>query len=392
MRALAAGVLVLLLALPAGALEVRSGQRVHITAGETIDDDLYIAGNEIVVDGTVTGDLIVAGGTVRVVGPVGGDVIAAGREVELRGSVGESIRAAAGELEIFGSVGGDVVLASGELLLGKLSAVAGDAVVRSGDAQLLGAIGGFLRVAGSEVLLSGTVAQDADVSANELTLGGDAVVTGTLRHATRELVLPSSARVGQIEAQPAPAQRSPWGVFALASWWWLVGVLAAFVAGAVLIALFGPHTQAPISQLLQRFWRSLGVGALVFFVAPFVGVLLFASVVGAPLALLGLAVYLIGLYVGYLVAAFALGCLILRARVPVGAQRYAALGVGLVVLGLVSIIPVVGWLAAFAAVLAGFGALILAAKDARQPEAQPTLPERVGPILPRRESDVRAPV
>ena len=44
-------VLLLVLASPAGALEVRSGQDARVEAGEIISDDLFITGESVTIDG-----------------------------------------------------------------------------------------------------------------------------------------------------------------------------------------------------------------------------------------------------------------------------------------------------------------------------------------------------
>ena len=59
------------------ALEIdRNGK---IAAGTTVDDDLVMAANDVVMDGTVNGTLIAAGNTVTINGTVKSDVIAVGR-------------------------------------------------------------------------------------------------------------------------------------------------------------------------------------------------------------------------------------------------------------------------------------------------------------------------
>ena len=72
---------VLLIVSPAQAMETRSGDRVVIDSNEVIDDDLYVAANEVVVNGTIRGDLFAIGNTVTVNGTVEGDLNAAAQSV-----------------------------------------------------------------------------------------------------------------------------------------------------------------------------------------------------------------------------------------------------------------------------------------------------------------------
>ncbi|HVL50370.1 MAG TPA: hypothetical protein VM754_02555, partial [Actinomycetota bacterium] len=90
-RAVVAGVLsaLILIALPTLALaaEFRHGEGRQNISGP-VDDDVYVAGDEIVVSGEVTGD-----------------VFAAGRRVSLTGSTGHSFFSGAQNVTISGTVG-----------------------------------------------------------------------------------------------------------------------------------------------------------------------------------------------------------------------------------------------------------------------------------------------
>ena len=74
-------VLALFILVPAAsAYDGRGGENVVIGKDEVIDDDLFVGGSTVTVDGTVNGDLITAGQTVTINGKVTGNVIAAGSE------------------------------------------------------------------------------------------------------------------------------------------------------------------------------------------------------------------------------------------------------------------------------------------------------------------------
>ncbi len=79
----------------AQAFDGRSDDRIVIGKDEVINDDLYLAGSDIIIDGTVNGDLMAAGNTVVVNGSVTGDLWAAGRTVTVNGQVGDDLFAAA---------------------------------------------------------------------------------------------------------------------------------------------------------------------------------------------------------------------------------------------------------------------------------------------------------
>ncbi|MCK4331752.1 MAG: hypothetical protein KAW81_04245, partial [Dehalococcoidia bacterium] len=49
---------------PVLAADLRSGDTITVASGEVVDDDLYIAGESIVIDGTISGDLWAVGRTI----------------------------------------------------------------------------------------------------------------------------------------------------------------------------------------------------------------------------------------------------------------------------------------------------------------------------------------
>src|SRR4030065_2265570 len=90
------------------AAALRGGDAVTVASGEVVDDDLYIAGNNIIIDGTVNGDLWAIGSTITVNGEVKGSIVAAAQTVNINGNVSHAVRLAGETINISGNVSGDV--------------------------------------------------------------------------------------------------------------------------------------------------------------------------------------------------------------------------------------------------------------------------------------------
>src|SRR5690606_25809383 len=100
----------LLLPLPASAAERSVSDVVLVDAGAVIEDDLYAAGERVVVLGRIEGDRTVAAfEDVTIAGTVRGDVVGVAGSVIVTGTVTESVRVMAPTIEVTGEVGGDVV-------------------------------------------------------------------------------------------------------------------------------------------------------------------------------------------------------------------------------------------------------------------------------------------
>lgn len=105
--------LLLLTAGAVGAAEVITNEESWtLTPSQTIDDDLYINADEVIIEGTVNGDVVALGEYLRIQGEVNGDVIFLGGGVRVDGVVNGDVRAAALSIEIIGEVTDDLTAAS----------------------------------------------------------------------------------------------------------------------------------------------------------------------------------------------------------------------------------------------------------------------------------------
>jgi cytoskeletal protein CcmA (bactofilin family) len=87
------GLLIVSLATPVWAADFRGGENVIINADEVIDDDVFVMGNRVEINGTIKGDLFAVGQEVIVNGNVEGSQFLAGQTLTANGQVAGSIYA-----------------------------------------------------------------------------------------------------------------------------------------------------------------------------------------------------------------------------------------------------------------------------------------------------------
>jgi hypothetical protein len=109
---------------------------------------------------------------------------------------------------------------------------------------------------------------------------------------------------------------------------------------------------------------------------PFIAVILLITIIGIPLALLMIPLYLLLMFLGWVTAALFVahrGLALVRSGQPVtlGWQLFALL-LALVALSLVRHLPFVGGLVGLVALVAGIGALVWQAWSRREPHATAT--------------------
>ena len=353
--------LVLLLLLAAGVTlgkdllggKLRTDRTLVVPAGEHVKGDLYLFAGNITVDGTVDGDLLAMGGDVRVSGTVGGDLIAAGGTVTIDGTVKGDARVAAGQLTVSGKVGEDLVIASGDASVEGNAKVGEDLILAAGTATMDGAVGGSIEGSAGTYSRSGTVGRSEHVTIGRTgqepaprRTAADAI-GDAIRHFVVVLLfgvlglwlLPRAMRAADelVRRRPLPSL----GVGVL--------VFLAYIVGAVALAL--------LVILLAILFGLLTLGSLAA-IAFFAGLLLLlVATFGLVIAASFLADAVVGLALARL------------ASPPPGGSRWREIGllaVGAAVVVAVSSLPVLGWAVKLAVILAGVGAIALAAWNARR--------------------------
>lgn len=328
----------------------------------TIKEDVYLAGGTVDVQATVEGDVVAAGGSVSIAEEVRGDAILAGGNVSVRGRVRDDVRAAGGTVTLDGAIGDDAIVAGGTVTLARSATVGGRAWLAGGNVAIAGRVGRELRAGGGHIVIAGEIRGDAIVAGETIEIRPGAVIRGSLRYASaNEAVIdPASKISGGIVRLPVEAHRGPprAGV--------RIGFLASLaVTGAVLLLLFPAAVPAAAATIGAAPWKSLGLGLAVLAATPLLILVLFVTLLGAWLALLLLALYLVALLLGYLtgvlwIAEWGLGRT-RRAQPATTGWRILAFVLALIALAVLGWVPVLGGLIAFVLLLAGLGALTLRA-------------------------------
>ncbi|EMA40894.1 bactofilin family protein [Halobiforma nitratireducens] len=300
----------------------QAGATVVVEEGETVDDLEAFAGT-VIVEGTVTGDVNAVAGDVRIDGEVGGDVEAAGGSVTIGGDVDGNVEAATGSLEILDGA----------------------------------TVGGTLSAGAGTVVIDGTVSNNVAIGAETIQLGEAATLEGDLRYGG-SLEGNTDAVAGEIERDStlAVGEEIAPTIQPLASWLFsLYALVLNLLLGAALLALFPRFSAGVADRVASDPVRTglLGVGVLIG--VPILLIATMITVIGIPLAVIGLFAFLLVLWVGIVYGRFAVAAWLLS----VGGveNRWLALVVGLVGGALLAQVPWIGGLFNLLIFLLGLGAL-----------------------------------
>jgi cytoskeletal protein CcmA (bactofilin family) len=385
---------------PLYATDFRGGDTIIVGENEVIDDDLFISGDVVTINGTVKGNLFATGTTVTINGHVEGSLFGAGRTIILNSPVDGSVYVGSYALTL-----GEGAQIGRNLNFGGFSLTA----------QPGSTIGRSLYGGGYQFLLSGAVADDVNVGSGALelngTVGGDVrgsvgspgegspsvympEFEGAVTPVDPGLRVREGATIGgdlnvelttttADQAQPAPFY-SP----ANAQFRWAIGeVLALLIIGLLFLYLRPSLLHQAGGAVQHSLLASLGIGLLILVVVMIavpviIGLLVALAVVGGWLTLgqlvgdvvglgmvtlvfgLGLFIFTAGM-VTKIVVAYAGGRLLVQRLLTTeglsAAQSTLALVLGLVIyIALRSIQFGIGGIIGFLVTLVGLGALYLA--------------------------------
>ncbi|HUG14564.1 MAG TPA: hypothetical protein VMM78_06035 [Thermomicrobiales bacterium] len=363
------------------AAEIVSGDQIVIS--DPVEGDLYLLGSDIIIDAPVNGDVLAAAGRIQILAPVtgsvhafsgdviiradvGGSVMAAGSSVIIAADIGHAVRAAASDVIVeSGSIDGDLVVAATRLRLGEAGVVAGEVIMRVTNADLAGSMRGGLRGSVRDLRVSGTLGDASDIRVNTLrfTPGADVrepftytsdhemlVDGGTSITAQVTRITPDHPSFGETIARSL--------LFAVFRFGW------AFATGWLLLRVI-PETVIGISDTLRLApARSLLWGLAALFGIPVVALVVAITVIGIPIAIVTLVLYVFVLYASQIVVGMVIGMALSRSRWKCGDGSPAylrMLAAGLAIIVLIRSLPLDGWypLVSFVTATIALGAIVV---------------------------------
>lgn len=368
-------------ALTALVLATITGCAVEYDGDEAVSrrfgSDYFGIGGDVRLTETVEGDAMLAGGRVAVASEIKGDLVVTGGELSLGGAVSDDLYAAGGSVQLDAIVSGNARVAGGEVQVGPATDVAGALSLAGGRVEFDGNAHDYLRATGGSVRLNGEVHGDVEVRAEELQIGPATRIGGRLVYrGPAPPEVPEGALIaGGVEfhergprhffESDGPRVHHTQGRFGSVVWFFGV-----FVAAALCLMLFPRFLREAAAAVGRRPWQSLGLGLAILVCGPVLGVMLLITIIGIPLALLLVPLYLLVLYLGWITTALFIaqrGTEALRpGRTSTPAWQLLALFLGLLALWLLRQIPFVGGLIAFLALIAGIGALAWQAFSGRR--------------------------
>jgi cytoskeletal protein CcmA (bactofilin family) len=343
-------------------------ETVIVPAGTVIQGDYVAAGRTVHISGTVNGDVYVAGGDVVVDGAINGDLLAVGGMITVSGAISEDLRAAGGHIMISGMIGRNSTIAGGNVELTPSAKLQGELLAAAGDMDVEGTIVRNAKIAAMNATVSARIAGTLTVAARSVRLASNAVVEKHFRYwSGSEASIDEHATVlGRIVRKQIPESLAAWSVGDVLAALWLslalVNFTSTLILGLLLIHVSPVYADHIGSTLVQRPAASFIWGTVACVMTPILAVLLIMTVVGIPLGLLLLALYLMSLYVARIYVMVWAGHLLLAWSGKPIHPGWAFVS-GLVLYAVLGLVPIVGTFVSLSAFLFGMGAIVLAKQE-----------------------------
>ncbi len=357
----------------------------RISISEHQSDDIYLAGETIRINAIVDGDVVAAARKISIIDSLQEDLIAAGADINVRGPVKDDIRAVGGRLIIDSEVGDDVILAGGEVTITENAVIYGNLINFSGNIEMNGEVKGMLKSYSGEIVLNGKVREEAYLYGGSILINGE--ISGTSKIAAEEFEIGNDARfLSDVEywsedpeinfknslinakatynedLMPDKEDLSwnAWKGFSLVAFGlWVFYVISAFLILVLLNWAFNDFFADTVTHLDKEVLTSFIYGLLYLIGMPLLILFTFILIIGIPVGLFLLSVYIFSVLFGHLIAALLIAHYLNKNR-NWNFWTIILVSLGLaIVLRLLTLIPFLGSLVSIVVIAIGYGLFFL---------------------------------
>jgi len=343
----------------ASAVVFEGNEQVVLDA--VIDDDLYLSAGSATIKSNVNGDLYIIGGSVIINGDVSEDLVVMGGKVDIFGNVGGDVRVLAGQLVINGSVGDDLLVYGGSVDVAKTSTVGGTVVVGAGALAIKGTVKEDVRGIAGLFVLDGTIERNVSLNIQDsMSISEKSKIKGNFNYSSLiEVEIPKNVVMGKLSFNKA-ADNDKAIAEAFIAYKGISFLAISLII--ILLVIFTPNSILLIGKKSrENVLKSFALGVVITISVIIGSIILMFTVIGIPLALIMVVLFLICLYLSKIaVASWLVSYLVSAKKEKWLKLKLASWMVAFIFLYyVISIIPKVGFIFNILLVLVGIGGLYM---------------------------------
>lgn len=339
----------------------RQSEKVVLEENEVVNQDFFIAGEDVNIKGTVNGDLYAAGGSVIVDGIVNGDVLATGGDIEINGKVNGNTRVAGGNIKVKGSLSKNLTAGAGNIEIEKEATIGGSLVFGAGNVQVDGPVAGNIVAGVGNLVINNNITGSVYAGVGQLQINDQAKIMGNITYwSDEEYVIEDGAVVvGQINHQfPSENKSKENNMRSFGTGFRVFSLLSMVVIGLLMLRFFPGLLETGAGFIDQKPWQSLGFGFLKLILEPIAAIILMITIIGLPIGIFLMFAYIIELYFASYIVAYYIGRLIWN-KFNKTESRYWSFVLGALIFVLITSVPMVAGIVRFFSILFGLGAILL---------------------------------
>lgn len=334
-----------------------TGSNVRINTKDTLRGNNFMAGQLVEMMGVVDDDLFSASRQLILEGTVNDDAFLAGQVVSVRGRVGDMLVVAGETVIIDAAVGGDLFATGRKIQITENARITGNVAI-AGETVIFegGSINGWLRAAGGNLTINGTVNEFVELYTNEVTFGSRYDARYSTSITSTEQIHRENLGVMPENLNLFIEEPDVWGVVLFQLWFFL----SLLITGLILIRIFQQSAIDMYKFATEHIWKNTGIGLIAFIIIPIVIIGLFILFLTIPLGVLLSLTYGLALFVSYLLVAMTLGVMsILYFKdEPTISTYYWGLVLGMIIVAILTNLPFIGWLFNVFFILFGLGSVV----------------------------------
>ncbi len=342
-------------------------KQVKVSVDQTINHNYYVAGENIEIYGTINGDLFLAGENILIDSAnINGDVFVVAKNVDIKGNVKGNVRAIVGEkLNLTADVERNVSFAGKDLSLANTNSIKGHLSVWAEKVDLQGGLVGNLEGSMQTLVLNNSIGGSANLylwqaQDNNWQISETAKINGDVNyHALQEKNFFKPEQVaGSINFTKLDKNQNSKSITDIL-WTMVLKFFSLLVAGMLALYFFKSFFHSAMAKVQAKPWQLILWGLLFLLAGPLVLFLVAMTIIGLPVAVIALVLWVIMLYMAQVVSAWLIGWWLKHKFFKEkNWTDLSVLAFGILVLIILCKIPVLGWLVVVYLYLVSFALLI----------------------------------
>ncbi|MDB5084589.1 MAG: hypothetical protein JWN30_1475 [Bacilli bacterium] len=323
----------------------------------------FFVGNSVQIDGQIDGELFVIANKVTINGTITGNAFIAATQVVVNGKIGDLAGIVASSAQIGGGIGGSAGGFIQTLNVTQTGSIGRDLMLYGQNVTIAGQVHRAVLGKGQSLAVSGAVGEIHNASFAQISFAPSSHVAGDVDYTSSSAAqVLSGALIGGKLTQhlPAIAQSTDGGSNLAASTFLFIGsVLVEYLIWLLLYRKMPVFLSAVSYRIIRSFGASLGIGVAALLLTPIVILIALITVVGIPLGLLLLILYIAAILLSPVLIHSTLGLLLRYFPQLSRANNYQLVAIAIVGILLIENIPVIGFVLQVLTLLAGVGSMTI---------------------------------